>query len=487
MQRKVLCVATWGDPRSWLYARYVAGDQEGAGARRDQQAAGQQGEVKAFSTLSILQSVEQPDEIVVVVLDTLASHGDMQRLRTFNEIEEEVRRYVKRYLCGVGAEIAVLPGVMELRAGGKRVVFRSDPRAEFLPILLHTLLERALRAGATDVVLDISHGLNFVPTLALKAAEEACAALAVARADQVRLRVYQSDPYPVGAAREKLARSSEDVCKPQSEPGEETPTLRFNLILERAFKPWDLSRYTLYGAGQKMVLLTDPRECGIEGGGEQSLVEEWALPLLGAFRLGTLLQLALLAKAAPAKSFESLVEKAIGCWKRKRGVSLEGDKAQVLSGTRLGPGFTALIHAHAVLKGVSSLLGLKQEQQPALEEAAAALGELKKLKDGILKGSRIVKALVDREISKLDWIEKTWRTCSNSEWTPYSEVQRRLLQESTPEGRSGDTFERDFIAHAGFHSEVVELRLANGRLEARVRSSEWGRVKEVLRKAVLEG
>jgi len=479
-QRNVICVATWGDPSTWRYAKYVASDGR---------------EVEAFSTLSVLKEVERPAKVVVAVLDTLASYRAVEGALEggFREIKRSVEGYVKEYLCGVDAEVVVLPGVFERREreGGegaeRRVVYKSDPRREFLPLLLQALLERALEVGATDVVLDVSHGMNFVPTLALEAAEEAAAALAVARAaksaeaPQVKLRVYQSDPYPAlpRGLSEGLARSDEDACTPK-QGGVEPPALRYNLILEKAFKPWHFSRYISYEEGAKREGLTDWRGCGdfVEGA---RLVEEWALPVLGAFRLGALVELALLAKAAPLEELKGIVKRAVDCWEQKRVVKRAGDRAlEVVSGARFDLGFWILVHARAALEGVRRLLGLGEGVQE-LEEAMTTFDELKELKR-LVEGSRVVKAVVDRELAKLKEVAEGGAELLRGGWRLYAEVLRDLKKGELGRG----DFERDFIAHAGFHSGVVELRLADGGLEARVKSDEWGRVKKVLREVVLQ-
>jgi len=462
---RVLGVATWGDPSFWRYAEYVAGEKR----------------ARAFSTLSILREVKSPVKILVVVLDTLADYEAVSGAKSYGNIEESARDYAKRYLCGVEAEIVVLPGIFEKRSregAGGRLSFESDPRCEFLPLLAYTVFEKAVEVGATSIALDVSHGMNFMPTLALRAAEEAAAALAAAKVERVKLKVYQSDPYPLDFR--ELARSGEDACRP-SQGGVEPPSLRYNLILERAFEPWDLTRYTSYREGQALKVLTDTRGCDLDG--VQNLLKTWALPLLGAFRLGALLQLALLAKAAPFNEFKRAAERAIECWRSKR-TAQKGDAGslKVVSGTRFAPGFWAFIHARAVLEGARKLLGLAEGSVP-LKEATVTLNELKSLKE-LVRGSKVVSVLVDREISKLDLLEKRWSKPGSGEWVGYGE-----LRGFGPEKGGGDegTFERDFIAHVGFHTGVLELRLAEKGLEIRVGSEQWEHVSKVLREVTHEG
>jgi CRISPR-associated protein Csx1 len=462
---RVLGVATWGDPRAWRYVEYVFGEKR----------------VKAFSTLSILCEVERPVKVVVVVLDTLADYNAVVEAKSYGDIEERVGSYVKQYLCGGGAEIVVLPGIYEWRdreRSDRRLSFESDPRSEFLPLLTHAVFEKALEVDASSIALDLSHGMNFMPSLALRATEEVAAALAAAKVKQVKLRVYQSDPYPAGF--QAPARSREDACEP--EKGGELPSLRYNLILERALEPWDLTRYISYREQQALKVLTDTRGCDLDSA--RCLLSEWALPLLGAFRLGALLQLALLAKSAPLNELEGVIEKAVECWRSKRvAQSGEAGTLRVSSGTRFAAGFWALVHARAVLEGARKLLGHTEEPIP-LEGATVTFDELKRLRD-LVKGSRVVSELVNREISKLDDLGEQWLKLRGDEW-----VRRDVLQLGfAPEESKGDesVFKRDFIAHAGFHTDVIEVRLTEKMLEARVRSERWELVKKVLREVTQEG
>lgn len=465
-------MCTWGEPRGWRYARYVSDDKS----------------VRDFSTLGILCERERPAKVIVVALDTLADPKIAQKADSFGKIEEPVRSYVAQFLCGAckeaDVEVHVLPGILERREEGRRVIFESNPGSEFLPLLTKLLVEKGLEVRAklgvdvTDLVLDVSHGVNFMPVLAMRAAEEAAAALAAAEAKPVRLRVYQSDPYPLGL--QGPARSGENVCKPERVDGE--PTLRYNRILEKTLEPWSLSRYTAYASNQASKALTDTRNCKLREEEARDLLERWCLPILGAFRLGALLQLALLAKAAPLDGIKCTIERAVKCWKDKRGTQSadSSNDVKVASGTRFASGFWALVHARAVVEGARGLLGFGGPRVE-LEAATASLSELNKLKE-LLRGSRVVRELANREISKLDKIEKSGCVPSDR-WVLYSDVQR---ERGEPAGGKGDTFERDFIAHAGFHSDVVELRMEESRLLMRVKVDEWERVKEVLRKAVYE-
>jgi CRISPR-associated protein Csx1 len=106
-----------------------------------------------------------------------------------------------------------------------------------------------------------------------------------------------------------------------------------------------------------------------------------------------------------------------------------------------------------------------------------------------MEGSTVVKVLVDREISKLKniWEEGQKKGHLSNNWKLYADLSSELKTESEPEQEENeDMFQRNFIAHAGFHSRVVELRLRNDQLELKVRPGEWESVKRVLKAVVRE-
>jgi hypothetical protein len=53
---------------------------------------------------------------------------------------------------------------------------------------------------------------------------------------------------------------------------------------------------------------------GYELGDARNLLEGQTLPLHGAFKLGVLLQLALLARVAPMDELKRILEGAVNCW-----------------------------------------------------------------------------------------------------------------------------------------------------------------------------
>lgn len=130
------------------------------------------------------------------MLDTLADYETVEA-GNYGKSLEHVERYVVQYMCRVEAEGAVLSEVYERRESDeKRPLFESSPPLRVPPTPHVHCARESLETDASSIVLDVSYGMNFMLTLALRACEEAATALATARVSRVRLRVYQSDPYP---------------------------------------------------------------------------------------------------------------------------------------------------------------------------------------------------------------------------------------------------------------------------------------------------
>ena len=191
------CTATWGNPAAWRLARYVNGGLSDTG----------------FSTLGMLQKLEKPRvPTLVVVADSLAAETGCAP-PDYSGLRRLVEEYVRKYLCGAEAKVEVLPGVLKAERSGRRYVFKAD-LGDFRLLYVYSLYTRVLEAACgslSRIALDISHGVNYMPTLALDAAQEAAAMLAAALAKPVGLKVYQADPYPIlGSRASKPSGSSDD-------------------------------------------------------------------------------------------------------------------------------------------------------------------------------------------------------------------------------------------------------------------------------------
>jgi CRISPR-associated protein Csx1 len=453
---KCLAVTTWGNPRGWWYSRYVYEEL------------GQKFDKYGFSTLNLLMEVERPDIVLLLALDTLSSLKE----RVYNSIKKEVEDYIRSYLC-VENKIAIeiLPGILS----SKKEAFKAD-LGDYELLALNKIFHEGLKLGGNKlrIALDITHGVNYMPVLTYSAALEAASMLAVTISREVDLRIYQADPvYLEEELRRELSRQKDDPCKPNGRA--EPPELRYNLLRRRKVSPWELTRYLSYSENNASKLLTDPRDCSIK---DSEILYKKVLPLLGAFRIGALPELCILAKSLDPSFLRNIINEALQCWNSKRVVK-EGNVLELVSNTRLSEGFRALLHALALVTGVMRNL----ESESACSEArecTTTLEEIKKLRR-LLNGSKVIETLVNREISKLEHIKQ--KICPD-DWTLYSEYKSNGGDIS----RSGNgKFTRDFIAHAGFHNEVLLLRKSSPEkdLEIKIDEGQLDKVLEILRKQVL--
>ena len=201
---RTLVIATWGQPASWREARYVLEDGSEV--------------VEHCTTLPLLLRRYSDSDAVLLVLDSLIDEylGKLQdgrcsacydRLRgavreaanstNYGELRERVRKFVIEMLRCLEIDgrvtVAVCPAVG--RPGGQWA-FHSSPR-DYEAVSLAELGLNFLDRRYDRVVLDVSHGVNFMPSVALRVAERFAGLLLVAHGDErlVTLEVYNSDPY----------------------------------------------------------------------------------------------------------------------------------------------------------------------------------------------------------------------------------------------------------------------------------------------------
>lgn len=486
--------------------------------------------IKSFSTLNLLSSYIQCNKIFVVVLDTLANVEN--RNIGYRDAIESVKGYVRRYLCvdGGDVEIVVVPGRMTIakNVGGRqiRVEFGGDVRDAKIRILLdlytsffrHSISkgERVCIATWGDpktwryaeyvigdlgdfakgddtfsVVLDLTHGINYLPAIAREAVEEFATAISLVLGEETRLYIYNSDPYPT-PSNVFPQRSDSDPCKPKEETAS-LPRLSYNLISRQFVRPWDITKFLTYErTGSITKIISDSSGCSpILEPQNISKIVKISKKVVALFRIGALIELLDLLHRNMYIDSEKLdkkmldvLEAARKCWLDKAQIivdKINGDEAattvyrtqfrKLLDTVRL------IIHAHSIIVGIKNVIGdeLKQQEQKALNNCGVIkLSWIEKTFEKLLRGSHVVKAIIDVEISKMK------KNINSRTWIVYS----KLLQQVDAEGKEDICVkylerkakrdidkkdERDFIAHAGFHSDILEVRKTDKDIEIRIR------------------
>lgn len=217
--RRIL-VATWGNPFQWENIKYrVDCGLLGVEDCRDV-------EMKNVSTLPVLIKALRPDKTIVLVLDTLVNvtwkkrDNDGERIipdipereiesyyslkegkdSVIGDVRERVEWFIENEVKPLlseedrslleGVNIAVLPGVGEF----PNASVMGDV-LDFYAAALKILAEK-LPEGETEVVLDLTHGINFMPVLTYRALKNLLGILAYLH--EARLYVVNSEPFPQG-------------------------------------------------------------------------------------------------------------------------------------------------------------------------------------------------------------------------------------------------------------------------------------------------
>jgi len=149
---------------------------------------------KARSTLPLLYDYFRPNKVFIVVLDTIAEHYEDTYCKLIKLVIEKYREFLKELgLNGSNFQIIVAPGVGVFPNG-----LFEGAMEDFYAYILYRLVEGIsnLIADELEICLDLTHGINFMPTLTYRAVKELAGIIALAA--NVRLRVYNSEPYVRG-------------------------------------------------------------------------------------------------------------------------------------------------------------------------------------------------------------------------------------------------------------------------------------------------
>lgn len=454
-----VAILPWGDPEGWKYVEYCFKNEC----------------VEGFSTLSLLTSSPEirPNLILIYVLDTLYNNVEHTN---YEDLTSRVRDKVKKYLCvseELDIKIEVLPGIMKKRKKELEIIFRANPNDTRLKLLHNTYLRILEKINAEpenntlEILVDTTHGVNYFTILTREAVLEASAMLAT-HGKNVKVLVFNSDPF---TSKDLPGRSESDPCRP--EDSKTTLKTEYNLLYEVSIYPWDLTRYLRYSKNSVTKLLTDIRSCNLDQQRLEQLMS-FSKKVVASYRVGALVELLTLVREQPEATREILntANKALECWSKKAKLEKLNENTYRTSFTKLQDGLRLLLHAHAIMSGAKKLINQQQ----------TTLKEVKKARKNLLRGSEITSTLVNSEIGLIEKLSKESKI--PKEWKLYTEL---LEKEPTHEKDSRDIerMKRNFIAHAGFLKNTLELRKGED-VELRVRKEYRDVIDEILDKIFKE-
>lgn len=465
-----ICISTWGDPSQWKYARYCLDNEKCS---------------EGFSTLNLLLDRDRfgCQKVYIYALDTVAKALH----ESYSDIANDAREYIEKYLCIDNldnVEINVLPGRMrkKISFGDSEAIIEFSGNLEDLRILIAyslymKILEYLIKLNNKDVniVVDTTHGINYLPSIAIKAVNEAIAVLSTATLSRIYLYIYNADPYPQDISKQyvdKLKRSNNDICRADIDRETEAPKLIYNRLSKEIVTPWHLTQFLYYTRDLRVIEFLGPRSnlCKIDDYYIRNLVK-LAKRIVASFRVGIVPQLLIYIKENRNmdKDIERVLESIMECWKDQASVNKEYDRYIVKYG-KIGQGVRLLLHTHAIIIGVKRVL----EDQGTGD--FITLSDVDRIERKLFNDFIISSTLISREREKLEKLKSSNMIIDN--WTVYTTVRQNQLklQQGDLCRESLETFigkkneeKRVLIAHAGFHSDLIEVRKINKDIAIRIR------------------
>ncbi|MDK6029524.1 CRISPR-associated CARF protein Csx1 [Ignisphaera sp. 4213-co] len=425
------------------------------------------GEVlRSRTALPLLFKVVEPDAVLVVVQDSLIfgcgfnCYGDIVK-----SVEGVVKSFVES-VCGEclnRVEVVVAPAIgtyknsfrVEKNTSDRNVVTRfcgslNDFYAYVLTSLYKTLKRFALsgKGEEIEIHLDLTHGVNYMPTMVYKAVRDVSSLLASVL--NTSIHIYNSDPYV------KNVTTRLNINKLYVEKSVLPPTIPINQIQINQIKKVlqlcktcvNQSEYSSIGKeigdeNFKVIKILGDLE-GIKRllAFASSIVN--GFPLLAFYtQLKTSFEEFFERLAEAHKSFIHVESRERGCEviiRRRAEITKEG--VEILK---------ALMLADIVKNMKSDILAMQKNDLVPLE----AIEKLASEETGLRWGEK-TKALINTEIyaikKAVNEMLKQGKKCS-------------LLSEiiGVEETKDEESKKRNFYAHAGFRKEITKIYIENGK------------------------
>jgi len=439
---RTLLIATWGSPSRWGCADYVCGSVS----------------VRTCTSLPALQQVLRGDVTTyVIALDSLVDKDERVTGAStcsscysscwskvgqvsqdgYEAVESFVRRLVKCIINCVyevdglelrgNVDVIVAPAV---GSPGGSWFFEGGVR-DFASKVLLELGARVLKEPYDRIVLDLSHGINFMPAETLYVVRLLASLSLIAHGlNSVEVEVYNSDPYPP-----TTKRSSNLRCKEL----DELPKLNLNLVYEEdltsAYVPSKI-------VGKVLKLSAKPPkdlEDLLNALNKLASSSKYVLSsLYYPLPLALIISCNELAKEDVEIILNSLA-KALEYWRKY--VTVDHDKRLVRRTVELVPEAIYSLLLSAATCGRLKNLGILGEP---------TVGKLKRMSKDVYKNvSEIDEALITQEVSHLELACKKL-TREVGKCVSYSELRGEAKRECKPDRRT-------MIAHAGLQKDCVEV------------------------------
>lgn len=438
-----LIVVPWGHPAGWRQVRYTT-----KGISLDH-----------CTTLPLLLKMFPRAEVFVLVLDSLVEEApkpqspskcwqcyeeNIEHLRyasqakSYKELRDQLADFLSSYVkCLLGDQYkpvihpVICPAVG--RPGGKWI-FRGNPR-DFESIALYELGKTIMEKPFSSIVVDTTHGVNFMPSLTTRLANR-LASLLLARHEHlvlagqrgVKIYIYNADPVPLAS------------------PGQ--PEMSLNLIAEETHSSIQIPPVIPENLLETMEPGTQPfielNKTYFEYAGLVASSLYYPLPLLLVHAV---------SQETAAKAWDVLV-KAHREWETR--VEILGNTVQ----RRLALNPDAL---YLLMLSVAVARRL-EEKGLSYPTDTRQLAQVLPLYEAVNEAHRYI---IEDELARIE--KKTFRIqriLKEADWTPL------YLIYIEPNQHFSAVKKRTMIAHAGLQKEIVQVKLLeNGQVLLRYNSA----------------
>jgi CRISPR-associated protein Csx1 len=193
-------ISTWGDPKGWENVTYIMD-----GRRYPMQ-------TKSSLPAILNYANPKPEKVFIIVLDTVIKH----HVSSYKELKDSVVTYYQEFLRSlklgseIPVEVIVAPGVGRFRLDGESYAEFLGLLTDYSAYVAYEISRNFLQIGGDELTvhLDLTHGINFMPSLTYAVICEVLGAVAITK--KVRLKVYNSEPYIKGVTSELNIHKVED-------------------------------------------------------------------------------------------------------------------------------------------------------------------------------------------------------------------------------------------------------------------------------------
>jgi len=395
--------------------------------------------LKSRTILPLLYDLIKPSKCIIIVLDTVA----YKYYRDYNELINDVIGLYKDFIRDIGldprnVDIIVAPGAGYYSNG----IFEGyiyDYKVYTAFEISYRIIDDIRENDVAELHLDLSHGVNYMPTLTYMVIRDLASILAVFKT--VKLTVYNSEPYTSGAKKLTIH---------VIEKTDTFPWPRYSMVYDKKF----FIRAKLQAEERKELdqRIKDIMKKIFESRG-------YRLREVNCFMASIQngLPLALYRFYISYGVLYELLEHLIKLYKEYIIVKYANSKLHVAKRLGLGDSLYELVKAYIT----SALLtNIDRVHEPRI-------GLLNSVRENVFKRNYILNNMISRDLhSIMDRVTRYEKEHGFlTKWTPYDKIY----------GRGEYTF-RDFVAHSGLLAKLIEVYKRDGKIYVRYKEKEIDKV-----------